>query len=77
MRFVYPLFGSAYDRRVIPAGNGGPPAGAWVVTASGRRLDRELSEREDFILAEDVGGVRVWRPRSGAGAAAAAANARP
>jgi hypothetical protein len=64
VRFVYPLFGSALSRRVVRAGAGPPPAGAWAVTAAGRPLDRRLSRDARFTLASDVRGVRAWMPVS-------------
>jgi hypothetical protein len=63
VRFVYPFFGASHGRRVLPAGEGVPPAGAWVITGAGRPLDRRLVERDDFKLVSDVRGLRAWRPR--------------
>ena len=63
VRFVYPLFGPKLDRTVVPAGSGAPPPDAWVVTGSGRPLDRALAGMPGFTLAADEADVRVWRPR--------------
>jgi hypothetical protein len=62
LRFVYPLFGPDLTRDVIPSGSDPPPDGAWVVTGSGRPLDRELAGDPRFTLDASVRGVRVWRP---------------
>jgi hypothetical protein len=63
-RFVYPLFGPEQDRRVQPAGPDPPPPGAWVMTATGRPLDRAPANDPRFRLSADEHGVRVWRPVS-------------
>ena len=63
LRFVYPLFGASYGRRVIAA-DAEPPDGAWLITGSGRPLDREASRDPQLTLAADVRGVRVYRPRA-------------
>jgi hypothetical protein len=62
VRFVYPLFGPRHTRRVLPAGAGAPPRGAWVVTGSGRPLDRSLRSDPRFRLDAAVRGVRVYAP---------------
>ena len=63
VRFVFPLFGPDLSREVVPAGSTGEAAaGAWVVTARGRPLDRELARDPAYRLAASVNGVRVWRP---------------
>lgn len=62
VRFVYPLFGPRHMRRVLPAGDGPPPRGAWVVTATGRRLDTELRSDPAFRLNATVRDVRVYAP---------------
>jgi hypothetical protein len=62
IRFVYPLFGPEHDRSVIPSGSGPLQPDAWVVTASGRPLDRALRARETHSLGFAARGVRVWAP---------------
>jgi hypothetical protein len=62
VRFVYPLFGPDHSRRVLPAGAGPPPLGAWVVTGAGRPLERALAADLDFRLAAAARGVRVFAP---------------
>ncbi|MGY1735365.1 hypothetical protein [Geodermatophilus sp. SYSU D00684] len=61
VRFVYPLFGPAFTRRVVPGGDGPVPDDAWVVTSPGRALDRAASATHELV--SDERDVRVWRPR--------------
>jgi hypothetical protein len=61
VRFVYPLFGPAFTRRVVPAGDARVPDDAWVVTSPGRALDRAASATHELV--SDERDVRVWRPR--------------
>ena len=61
VRFVYPLFGSSFTRRVLPGNDADVPSDAWVVTSPGRPLDRAASATH--VLVSDVRDVRVWRPR--------------
>ena len=60
VRFVSPLFGPRFSRRVLPAGAGSVPIDAWIVTSTGRALDRDAAKTR--VLVWDVRGVRVWRP---------------
>jgi Dolichyl-phosphate-mannose-protein mannosyltransferase len=62
LRWNYPLFGSELTRTVLPAETGPLPAAAWVVTAPGRPLDRQLRADPRFSLAIDERGVHVWQP---------------
>lgn len=61
VRFGYPLFGSELTRTVLPLGDRPPPDGAWVVTSSGRPVERELARSRPGPIA-DVRDVRVWAP---------------
>jgi hypothetical protein len=76
VRFVYPLFGSGLTRTVIRAGSGAPPSDAWVVTAVGRSLDRELEKDDRFVLAASEYELRVWSPAEGGAIKRATANRR-
>ncbi|MEA2282211.1 MAG: hypothetical protein QOK21_2818 [Solirubrobacteraceae bacterium] len=60
-RFTAPLFGAGLSRRVLPAGPGPPPRGAWLVTGAGRPLDR-LARARGYQLVSDVRGLHAWRP---------------
>lgn len=62
VRFVYPLFGPSFERRVLPAAAAAPRPPAWVVTAAGRPLDRRLQDDPRFRLDSSVRGVHVWAP---------------
>ena len=62
VRFVYPLFGSRHERRVLAASSLSPPRGAWVVTAVGRPLDVALRANPRFNPVATVRGVRVYAP---------------
>lgn len=62
VRFVYPLFGPALSRTVIPAGREPVLDADWVVTAKSRSVDNEM-ERLRGEPTFDDGGVRVWAPR--------------
>lgn len=62
VRFVYPLFGARFERRVLPAGALPPRPAAWVVTAPGQTLDARLRRDRRFALARSERGVAVWRP---------------
>jgi hypothetical protein len=64
VRFVYPLFGRSLSRRVLSAGSGPVLQDAWVVTGSGRPLDRQLEGSGTHDLASDRRELRVWRPRA-------------
>lgn len=63
VRFVYPLFGPEFERRVLPSGTAPPRPPVWVVTAAGRPLDRALEHDPRFELDSSERGVRVWAPR--------------
>lgn len=62
VRFVYPLFGPRQTRRVLAAGAGRAPRGAWVVTSAGRPIDRAARTDRRLRLDSEVKGVRVYRP---------------
>ncbi len=62
VRFVSPLFGTAFTRRVVPAGSVDVPGSAWLVTSLGRPLDSAAPRAH--VLVSDVRGLRVWRPQT-------------
>lgn len=61
VRFGYPLFGRRLTRTVQPLGDGPPPDGAWIVTSSGRPVEKELLRRRGAPVS-DVRDVLVWAP---------------
>jgi hypothetical protein len=63
VRFVYPLFGPHLDNRVVRLRAGTPLAGAWVVTATDRPVDRAVADGGDHVLVSERRGLRAWRPR--------------
>ncbi len=62
VRFVSPLFGPRFNRRVLPADAGQVPINGWLVTSFGRPLDAAAGAAH--VLIWDVRGIRVWRPKT-------------
>ncbi len=62
VRFVSPLFGERFSRRILPADSGHVPSDGWLVTSLGRPLDAAAGAAH--VLIWDVRGIRVWRPKT-------------
>jgi hypothetical protein len=62
VRFVSPLFGPRFTRRVLPADAGQVPSSGWLVTSLGRPLDAAAGAAH--VLIWDERGLRVWRPKT-------------
>jgi len=62
VRFISPLFGPRFSRRVMRIDGGSPPSHVWLLTSAGRELDQ--AAEATHVLVSDVAGVRVWKPRS-------------
>jgi hypothetical protein len=62
VRFISPLFGPRFTRRVLPFDGRQVPRDAWVVSARDRPLDRQASATH--VLVWDVREIRVWRPKA-------------
>ena len=68
VRFLSPLFGPKFTRRVRPANGGQAPVDGWLVTSAGRPLD--AAGAAAHVLVWDERGIRVWRPKTPADAPA-------